>query len=535
MHELNAFMPSVGKSSQAHAGVSDKYPSPTWSPSASCTVADAVVKDATIPAKLILGYHHAVEAPETEAGFQDCDLAWGNTYLADDGKNWLKAEAYDPKGPGYVFPRKINSFASDATTTAPNSFDGPLSFDSAASTSYMSTGPNSFSSSVAEAPPTLSWGSSGSLHRPGKDAGLPTTLEQNEAPRSEEAEAVVAKAKSVLEPGEFDLLVEAIKQGFQASQLNDGEVGINASVNFDGMDEAGYVDPMFAGATYQAHAASCQLGGLEDARQIEPMFAGSPYQADHGMLDLDSQNAAYQQMQMMHQENFMNSQLCDLPVGYVAPDTGWPMPFYPWPQQMYGLQPQKPATDVRRPKKANRMSPVELATTASSTGGPSTRPESEFTTTMLRHLPNNLTRDQLVTLLNKEGFEGRFDFMYVPVDFERKAGLGYAFVNWVNHEEAERAKAHFENFKDWTMQSDKVCTVAWGEPLQGLKDHIERYRNSPVMHENIKEEYKPALFNEHGKRVPFPEPTKRIRAPRLKHSKGGEHGFGPDRQEDDKA
>eukprot|EP00929_Paragymnodinium_shiwhaense_P120457 TRINITY_DN92409_c0_g1_i1.p1 TRINITY_DN92409_c0_g1~~TRINITY_DN92409_c0_g1_i1.p1 ORF type:complete len:514 (-),score=147.09 TRINITY_DN92409_c0_g1_i1:185-1726(-) len=138
------------------------------------------------------------------------------------------------------------------------------------------------------------------------------------------------------------------------------------------------------------------------------------------------------------------------------------------------------------------------------------------TTVMMRHLPNDYTRDMLCDLLDCEGFKRMYDFVYLPIDFNRCAGLGYAFVNFAVHEDADRARKHFEGFTRWRVQSHKVCEVNWGEPLQGLAAHIERFRNSPVMHEGVPHEYKPALF-ENGVRVPFPEPTKRIRAPRLKH------------------
>jgi len=142
--------------------------------------------------------------------------------------------------------------------------------------------------------------------------------------------------------------------------------------------------------------------------------------------------------------------------------------------------------------------------------------ESERTTVMLRNLPNDYTRNMLLELLDNEGFEGRYNFVYLPMDFKRMAGLGYAFVNMETPEDAMEAWKHFDGFKQWTLQSMKVCEVAWGEPLQGLEQHIDRYRNSPVMHEEVDENFKPVLLNK-GQRIPFPGPTKRIRPPRMKY------------------
>jgi len=131
-------------------------------------------------------------------------------------------------------------------------------------------------------------------------------------------------------------------------------------------------------------------------------------------------------------------------------------------------------------------------------------------TLMLRNLPNDYTRDMLLDLLDCHGFAGAYDFIYLPIDFNRLAGLGYAFVNCVSPALADRMKEQLQGFDQWCVSSQKVCDVCWGDPLQGLEAHIERYRNSPVMHQSVPDEYKPAMFV-NGVRSAFPSPTKRIR------------------------
>jgi len=137
------------------------------------------------------------------------------------------------------------------------------------------------------------------------------------------------------------------------------------------------------------------------------------------------------------------------------------------------------------------------------------------TTVMVRNVPNSYMSSSLVELLEAAGYRAAFDFTYLPIDFRTGVNLGYAFVNFVSHSDAQRFIGDFDGFRDWSMESLKVCEVSWADPYQGLEDHIERYRNSPVMHENMPDEYKPRVYVQ-GVRIQFPEPTKRIRAPRMR-------------------
>jgi len=142
------------------------------------------------------------------------------------------------------------------------------------------------------------------------------------------------------------------------------------------------------------------------------------------------------------------------------------------------------------------------------------------TTLMLRNLPNSYNRAALLHMLDSEGFKGRYSFVYLPADFNHFAGFGYAFVGFETHACAEIAKRHFQGFTNWRHFSQKMCDVAWSGEVQGNKAYVEKYRNSPVMHDSVPDEYKPALFV-NGLRVPFPAPTKRIRPPRVRHLTSG--------------
>lgn len=138
------------------------------------------------------------------------------------------------------------------------------------------------------------------------------------------------------------------------------------------------------------------------------------------------------------------------------------------------------------------------------------------TTVMMRNLPNNYTRDMVMSLLEKEGFQGKFDFFYLPIDFRSKAGLGYAFVNLVEPSIVEQFWSTFDGYTKWVLPSAKVCHVSWSGPHQGQRSHLERYRNSPIMHRSVPDEFKPVVLKD-GVRIAFPTASKKVKAPRRRN------------------
>mmetsp|Transcript_30531 Transcript_30531/g.83867 ORF Transcript_30531/g.83867 Transcript_30531/m.83867 type:complete len:446 (+) Transcript_30531:40-1377(+) len=216
------------------------------------------------------------------------------------------------------------------------------------------------------------------------------------------------------------------------------------------------------------------------------------------------------------------------PFGGMPPPFAMPYPPAPWGHQGwsnpaefmragaagingtgYAGQAASPKNSTDQAKKGKQKQKAAAAAASKTTD------ESEMTTIMLRNLPNDYTRQIVLDMLDKFGFEGQYDFVYVPRDFARTAGLGYAFVNMSSHEVAMEVMTKFTGFNDWGLQSSKVCEVAWGHPLQGYDAHVARYRDSPLMHPDIPDDYKPVIFVD-GKRADFPAPTKKLRRPRMK-------------------
>jgi len=114
-------------------------------------------------------------------------------------------------------------------------------------------------------------------------------------------------------------------------------------------------------------------------------------------------------------------------------------------------------------------------------------------------------------LLDSCGFAGQYGFLYLPMDFKSQACLGYAFVDCATADVASRFWETFDGFTNWAIPSRKASGVSWSAPLQGLRAHVERYRNSPVMAPDVPDQFKPIIL-ENGVRVSFPPPTRELRA-----------------------
>merc|ERR1712061_337169 len=119
-----------------------------------------------------------------------------------------------------------------------------------------------------------------------------------------------------------------------------------------------------------------------------------------------------------------------------------------------------------------------------------------------------------------------YDFVYLPIKFGAGTAFGYAFVNLVSPTDAVHFKAHFNGFERWGVPGAKAASVDWSESKQGLAQNIERYRNSPLMHESTLDELRTIIF-QNGVRVPFPpalqelsEPSKSSKSRLSKRKKG---------------
>merc|ERR1712032_959456 len=93
------------------------------------------------------------------------------------------------------------------------------------------------------------------------------------------------------------------------------------------------------------------------------------------------------------------------------------------------------------------------------------------TTKIMKNVPINYTRQQLLNLLDNQGFRGKYNFVYLPVNFRTSELYGYAFVNFTCDKVAAQFELQFAGFTAWGVESDMVCEVK-SSTHQGLKGNI---------------------------------------------------------------
>ncbi|KAF4543573.1 Meiosis protein Mei1 [Lasiodiplodia theobromae] len=102
------------------------------------------------------------------------------------------------------------------------------------------------------------------------------------------------------------------------------------------------------------------------------------------------------------------------------------------------------------------------------------------TTVMLRNIPNQMTTYDLQALLNT-WVRGKFDFLYLRIDFANMCNVGYAFVNFdmpmTIVEVKQKLDAH-----GWPghLGSTKRAAMSYAT-VQGVESLVEKFRNSSVM------------------------------------------------------
>eukprot|EP00450_Noctiluca_scintillans_P000101 CAMPEP_0194495818 /NCGR_PEP_ID=MMETSP0253-20130528/13289_1 /TAXON_ID=2966 /ORGANISM="Noctiluca scintillans" /LENGTH=388 /DNA_ID=CAMNT_0039337137 /DNA_START=39 /DNA_END=1205 /DNA_ORIENTATION=+ len=188
------------------------------------------------------------------------------------------------------------------------------------------------------------------------------------------------------------------------------------------------------------------------------------------------------------------------------------------PCQNHPIQPSSCGADLTKTQRRRQRRIRRVAASVETQVASQTNIEAiveQPTTVILQNMPSGYSRKDLLAMVDGAGFAGKYDFVYMPVDFRRRGCYGFAFLNFSSPADAAIFKDTFEGFCDWSVPTKKVCSARWSNPTQGWQANVARYRNSPVMHPHVPDEYKPIVFL-NGQSSEFPPPTKIVRAPRVR-------------------
>jgi len=100
-------------------------------------------------------------------------------------------------------------------------------------------------------------------------------------------------------------------------------------------------------------------------------------------------------------------------------------------------------------------------------------------TVMMRNLPNKYSQQMLLEEINSSGFQGTYDFLYLPIDTETNANKGYAFINFIDPGFAWMFKTSFEGRKMNRFNSTKHVSVV-PATLQGFEANHAHYSKARV-------------------------------------------------------
>jgi len=122
--------------------------------------------------------------------------------------------------------------------------------------------------------------------------------------------------------------------------------------------------------------------------------------------------------------------------------------------------------------------------------------ESPPTTLMIRNIPNRYTQRELIQELEYLGFAETFDFLYLPLDKGTMMNVGYAFVNFIGPEWAQKCMQIFENyrFKRYRKISAKIAAVSVAH-IQGLVANLAHYEKAAVNTAKLKQRRPVVLAN----------------------------------------
>lgn len=112
------------------------------------------------------------------------------------------------------------------------------------------------------------------------------------------------------------------------------------------------------------------------------------------------------------------------------------------------------------------------------------------TTCMIKNIPNNYSIQVLEKFINKTHW-GKYDFLYLRMDFEHRCNAGYAFINFRSPDDVLTFYRIIDG-KNWVSGlSKKIARLSYAK-IQGFNTLVEKFKNSSI-HEKEKI-FRPKVF-----------------------------------------
>lgn len=116
-----------------------------------------------------------------------------------------------------------------------------------------------------------------------------------------------------------------------------------------------------------------------------------------------------------------------------------------------------------------------------------------MTTVMIRSIPNRCSQHELIAELEAAGFQGCFDFLYIPLDVRTMSNVGFAFVNFTQPAQALRCMRELPKHHFKRQKAGKAVAVLPAH-MQGLEANLRHYEKTAVNTSRLRQR-RPVVMN----------------------------------------
>jgi hypothetical protein len=112
------------------------------------------------------------------------------------------------------------------------------------------------------------------------------------------------------------------------------------------------------------------------------------------------------------------------------------------------------------------------------------------TTIMLKNIPREISQLFLMSFLNNK-YKGKFNFLYLPIDFIKRINVSYAFLNLKNSKDIIEIYLDLHD-KPWSFCKNKKAYISYAR-IQGFKSISEHFSKSNLINNQLDKSFKPYI------------------------------------------